>query len=61
MKTTTLFEIHRPKVFAEHCRRVATRENLNGKPLQSYIKLAQSGKNNCREMLMAIETGDMLA
>jgi DNA polymerase III gamma/tau subunit len=49
------------KVFAEHCRAIATRENLNGKPLQSYIKLAQNCKNNCREVLMAVETGDMLA
>lgn len=48
------------KVFAEHCRQIATTENLNGKPLQSYIKLAQNCKNNCRQMLMAIETGDML-
>ncbi len=48
------------KVFAEHCRQIATEENLNGKSLQSYIKLAQNCKNNCRQMLMAIETGDML-
>ncbi len=49
------------KVFAEYCRQIATKENLNGKPLQAYLKLAQQCKNNCREMLMVVETGDMLA
>ena len=48
------------KLFAEHCRQIATRENLNGKTMQSYIKLAQNCKNNCRQMLMAIESGEMI-
>jgi len=48
------------KVFAEHCRKIATAENLNGKPVQSYIKLAARCHNNCRMMLQEIESGCML-
>ena len=48
------------KVFAEHCRQIAAKENLNGKPIESYIKLAQKCKNNCRMMLQEIESGVML-
>ena len=48
------------KVFAEHCRAIATKENLNGKPIESYVKLAQKCKNNCRMMLQEIESGNLL-
>ena len=48
------------KVFAEHCRRIAGIENLNGKPIETYIKLAAKHKNNCRAMLQEIESGGLL-
>ncbi len=47
-------------VFAAHCMEIATRHGLNGRPLQAYIRLAQTCKNNCRTMLMEIEAGNML-
>ena len=48
------------KAFGEHCRQIANAENLNGKPVESYIKLAQKCKNNCRMMLQEIESGYMI-
>lgn len=47
-------------IFAEHCKRIAEAENMDGKPLEQYKRLAQNCKNNCREMLMSIESGEML-
>ena len=48
------------KVFAEHCRRIATAESLNGKPIESYVKLAAKCHNNMRMMFQEIESGVML-
>ena len=48
------------KVFAEHCRRIATEHNLNGRPLSAYLRLAADHKNNLRSMFMAVENGNML-
>jgi DNA polymerase III gamma/tau subunit len=48
------------KPFAERARTIAQSIGLDGKPIEEYIKLAQSCKNNFRAMLQRIEAGAML-
>lgn len=46
--------------FAELVRTIAQREQLDGKPIEDYVKLAQRCKNSARAMLDAVDSGCML-
>lgn len=48
------------KPFAERVRMIAQLENLDGKPIEQYVRLLQSHRNNLRAALSAVEAGVML-
>lgn len=49
------------QVFAQRAHEIASKEGLNGRPIEQYVRLAQDCRNNMRAMLQAVESGAMLA
>ena len=48
------------QAMAKRAQEIAQAENLDGKPLQSYVRLVQDCKNNMRQVLQRIDACEMM-
>ena len=46
--------------FAQRAYEIANKEDLNGQPIERYIRLCKDNRNNLRAVLQSIEAGTML-
>jgi DNA polymerase III gamma/tau subunit len=47
------------ELFAQRAYEIASKEGLNGRPLEQYVRLVKDCRNNFRAVLQEIETGSM--
>lgn len=45
---------------AQRAQQIAQAENLDGQPIQKYLRLVQDCRNNMRQVLQRIDAGEMI-